>query len=111
MSSAKFIKGPTNEVWQDLCTSSWTPLQPLTKNQNCDVCVVGLGASGLSAAIVIAERGYQVIGIDAKDCASGAAGQNGGFLLAGFDEEYSDNVERIGRDTTYKNYLETVKEL
>lgn len=59
----------------------------------------------------LAEMRYNVVGIDAGDCACGAAGQNGGFLLAGFDEEYHDNVERLGREVTYKKYLETVDEL
>jgi len=32
-------------VW-DL--SAWTPLPALTKDEECDVCVVGLGGSGLT---------------------------------------------------------------
>jgi len=48
------------------------------------VVVVGLGGSGLSAILRLVERGRtDVIGIDAHGVAAGAAGRNGGFLLAG----------------------------
>jgi len=66
--------------------------------------VIGLGASGLAAVVKLAEQNVNVVGIDAKDCASGAAGQNGGFLIAGGDEEYHDNVERLGREVAKARY-------
>ncbi len=48
------------------------------------VVVVGLGGSGLSALLRLVEHGRaDAIGIDAHGVASGAAGRNGGFLLAG----------------------------
>lgn len=49
-----------------------------------DVCVVGLGGSGLSALARLAGApGLRVAGIDAVGVGAGAAGRNGGFLLAG----------------------------
>jgi glycine/D-amino acid oxidase-like deaminating enzyme len=48
-----------------------------------DVCVVGLGGSGLTAVHALRERGVSVVGIDAGVVGGGAAGRNGGFLLAG----------------------------
>ena len=52
-----------------------------------------------------------MVGIDALDVAACAAGQNGGFLLAGLDSEYHDNCERVGRSKTANLYQETVDEL
>lgn len=79
----------------------------------CDVCVVGLGASGLAAILELLKIDckLRVIGIDAKDVASCAAGQNGGMLLAGLDSEHHDNVARRGRKVAAELYKETVDEL
>jgi len=46
-----------------------------------------------------------VIGIDAEDVGAGAAGRNGGFLLAGLADFYHEAVEKHGREfalTIYK---------
>lgn len=59
------------------------PVTPLPGALTVDVCVVGLGASGAAAALRAAERGASVVALDAVGIAAGAAGRNGGFLLAG----------------------------
>jgi hypothetical protein len=51
----------------------------LTTNLEADLVVVGLGGSGLTALLHAAERGLNVIGIDADRIAAGAAGRNGGL--------------------------------
>lgn len=64
-----------------------------------DICVVGLGGSGLSAleALLPAARaGRRIIGLDARGVAAGAAGRNGGFLLAGPAEPYAEARARLG---------------
>ena len=61
------------------------------------MCVIGLGASGLTALIELANSGHDVCGIDAVDVGAGAAGRNGGFLLAGDAEFYHDSVKKFGR--------------
>ena len=43
-----------------------------------DVLVVGAGFAGLSAAIELAQRGYQVAVLEADRVCSGASGRNGG---------------------------------
>lgn len=50
---------------------------------NCDVAVVGAGLAGLSAAIELADRGYSVAVLEAKEVGWGASGRNGGQALAG----------------------------
>lgn len=56
---------------------------PLVGDQQADVCVVGGGLAGLSAALELADRGYQVIVLEGEKIGWGASGRNGGQSLAG----------------------------
>lgn len=49
----------------------------------CDVCVVGGGFTGLSAAWHLAERGYDVVLLEAQRVGFGASGRNGGQVGQG----------------------------
>ena len=49
-----------------------------------DVCVVGGGLAGLSAALELVARGYSVALLEAKNIGWGASGRNGGQALVGF---------------------------
>ena len=48
-----------------------------------DVCVVGAGYTGLSAALHLAGRGYSVVVLDAQRVGWGASGRNGGQIGTG----------------------------
>ena len=48
-----------------------------------DVCVVGAGIAGSSAALHLAERGYRVVQLEADALGQGASGRNGGQALVG----------------------------
>ncbi|MHA1600374.1 MAG: NAD(P)/FAD-dependent oxidoreductase [Alphaproteobacteria bacterium] len=49
-----------------------------------DVCVIGGGYTGLSTAICLAERGYDVVVLEANRVGWGASGRNGGQICTGF---------------------------
>ena len=72
-------------LWDD---GRWDPLPPLEQDIDADVGVVGLGGTGLTAVTELVRRGASVVGIDAGSVAGGAAGRNGGFLLAGPADAY-----------------------
>ncbi|HEV7885941.1 MAG TPA: FAD-binding oxidoreductase [Acidimicrobiales bacterium] len=76
-----------------------------------DVCVVGLGGSGLSAVIEALRLGRSVVGVDAGPIAGGAAGRNGGFLLAGAPDFHHTAVARLGRERAAAVYRLTLDEL
>ena len=68
-------------MWGD--PAGWANPAPLAGDAAADVCVVGLGGSGLAAVGAALDAGASVVGIDAGPIAGGAAGRNGGFLHAG----------------------------
>ena len=96
-------------AWGD--PADWTNPPPLTGNARADVCVVGLGGSGLAAVGAVLEAGATVVGIDAGPVAAGAAGRNGGFLLAGAARFYHDAVAAWGRERAAALYAETLAEI
>lgn len=56
---------------------------PLEGSRRADVCVVGGGYTGLSAALHLAERGADVVLIEADRIANAASGRNGGQIHSG----------------------------
>ncbi len=87
-------------------------LPSLTGEQDAEVCVVGLGGSGLSCiteALALGAR--SVIGIDAVGIAAGAAGRNGGFLLSGTADYHHDAVARFGRERAVAMTRLTIDEI
>lgn len=96
-------------VWDD--EPAWSAAPPLDGDVTCDVCVIGLGGSGLTAVRLLAQHGVQVIGIDAADVGAGAAGRNGGLLLAGSADFHHDTVHRLGKDAAVASYRRTLAEL
>ncbi len=58
--------------------------EPLRGDLQADVVVVGAGYSGLSSAIELAQRGYQVVVLEADRICSGASGRNGGQTIVGY---------------------------
>jgi gamma-glutamylputrescine oxidase len=55
----------------------------LDGSRKADVCVVGGGYTGLSAAIHLAESGADVVLVEAERIAGGASGRNGGQIHSG----------------------------
>lgn len=58
--------------------------QHLTGRMSADVCVVGGGYAGLTAALELSQRGFSVALLEAKTIGWGASGRNGGQALVGF---------------------------
>lgn len=62
-----------------------------------DVCVVGLGGSGLAALEELRAQGVEAVGVDARAVGAGAAGRNGGFVLNGLAKFHHEAVRQHGR--------------
>ncbi|OFZ70437.1 MAG: hypothetical protein A2Z01_00125 [Betaproteobacteria bacterium RBG_16_58_11] len=66
---------------------------PLAGRIAADVCVLGGGYAGLSAALDLAERGYSVALLEAQRLGWGASGRNGGQALVGFGFAGQEAIE------------------
>jgi glycine/D-amino acid oxidase-like deaminating enzyme len=95
-------------VWD---ADGWRPLPSLAGDIDADVCVIGLGGSGLTAVTELLERGVRVVGIDAGPVAGGAAGRNGGFLLAGLAHPHHRMVALLGRERAAALHRLTLDEM
>jgi len=64
-----------------------TNYPPLRGEQSADVCVIGAGFTGISTALHLAERGYNVHVVEANKVGWGASGRNGGQMIGGISGE------------------------
>ncbi len=84
--------------------SKTTPLPPsrapLGYDLDVDVCVIGGGLAGLTAAREVARRGWSVAVLEANRIAWSASGCNSGVVLPGFAAPVEKIIERIGMDAT-----------
>lgn len=95
-------------LWHDL---PGDPRSALADDIVADVCVIGLGGSGLAAAREARALGAKVVALEATTIAGGAAGRNGGLLLGGLAEFHHDACERWGAEAATALYRHTLEEL
>ena len=74
-----------------------TDFAALGGEQTADVCVIGAGFTGISTALHLAERGYNVHVVEANKVGWGASGRNGGQIISGIAGE-KNIAEHHGRD-------------
>lgn len=67
-----------------------------------DVCVIGAGFTGISAALELAERGYSVAVVEAERIGFGASGRNGGQIVNGYSRDLATIAKRYGPDKAAK---------
>jgi gamma-glutamylputrescine oxidase len=73
-------------------------LPELQGETEADVAIVGGGYTGLSAALNLAERGYNVVLVEQARIAWGASGRNGGQINTGLRKGPIELIARYGRD-------------
>ena len=67
----------------------------------CDVCVIGAGFTGLSAALHLAQAGLDVVLLDAHRVGWGASGRNGGQVGSGQRVEQDELEKRYGSEAAH----------
>lgn len=87
--------GSYPDSWYAATAMPLPPFAPLEGDTRADVCVVGGGYTGLSAALCLAERGHDVVLLEAQRLGFGASGRNGGQVGSG------QRVEQTALETAY----------
>lgn len=85
------------DSWYARSTPPLPAQAPLHGAQRSDVCVLGAGYTGLTAALALAEAGYQVTVLEARRIGWGASGRNGGQAIVGYGCE-QDTLEALVGD-------------
>lgn len=77
-----------------------SPTRPTLEGEyDVDVCIVGAGFTGLSAALHLAAAGRQVVVLEAARVGWGASGRNGGQIVNGLNAGLDTIERRYGADT------------
>lgn len=95
-------RGELPESWY-AATGGAAPQYPVLRGeQRADVCVVGGGYTGLSAALHLAQAGRNVVLVEAHRLGFGASGRNGGQLGSGQRVEQPALEALVGRSDARK---------
>jgi gamma-glutamylputrescine oxidase len=86
--------GVVENSWYEASVTRPRVSRPLSDRVTADVCVVGGGYAGISAALELAERGYSVVLLEAQRIGWGASGRNGGQVIVGFGSDGECAIER-----------------
>ena len=64
----------------------------------CDVAIIGGGLTGVTAALHLAEHGYDVVLLEAETIGSGGSGRNGGHLCQGWPNDFHHISHQLSAD-------------
>jgi len=101
-----------NSYYHASCNRS-VELTPLDGSRRADVCIIGGGYTGLSSALHLAERGYDVVLLEARKPGWGASGRNGGQLCSGQRKDQVELTKMVGADAARELWIlaEAAKDL
>jgi gamma-glutamylputrescine oxidase len=86
--------GVVENSYYEASVSRPAPTEALREHVSADVCVVGAGYAGVSAALELAGRGYSVVLLEAQRIGWGASGRNGGQVIVGFGDDGECAIEK-----------------
>ncbi|HSV69219.1 MAG TPA: FAD-binding oxidoreductase [Methylibium sp.] len=86
----------------------WPVLQ---EHLDADVAIVGGGLAGLSAAIELADRGFSVVLLEAREVGSGASGRNGGQAIHGLACDQGEIEAQLGLEASKRVWAMSIEAL
>lgn len=104
-------KGLTENSYYEATATRPAPAPALIGRISADVCVVGGGYAGLSAALELAGKGFSVALLEAKTLGWGASGRNGGHVIVGYatDHVMEDHLSPAGAKAAWEISVEGMR--
>lgn len=94
---AQFTANPGHAPSWYAATANQKTVRPALQGEiAADVCIVGAGFTGISAALELSERGYKVVVLEAERIGFGASGRNGGQIVNGYSRDLETLERRYG---------------
>lgn len=98
-----------SNYYQATAKRNFSKFQELEKNHQTDVCIIGGGFAGLSTALEIRQRGYQVCLLEGETIGYGASGRNGGQAIVDVGCGIHKLASLIGWERAKKIFMLTVE--
>ncbi len=91
--------GEHPQSWYAATATPIAPFASLQGQRRADVCIIGGGYTGLSAALHLAEAGFDVVLLEAHRMGFGASGRNGGQVGSGQRQDQDWLEATVGHQT------------
>ena len=95
--TANDLPGEHARSWYAETAGPFPDFPQLNDSRKADLCIIGGGYSGLSAALHAAQSGLSVVLLEANRVGWGASGRNGGQVGIGPRAEIQDYEKKVGR--------------
>ena len=96
------VKSIDAQSYYEATANAKIDCEQLNGDISADVCVIGAGYTGLSAALELATAGYRVVVLEAERIGYGASGRNGGQICTGFSSGQQKIEKQLGKDQARK---------
>jgi gamma-glutamylputrescine oxidase len=101
------VESSANISWYSASARAPVAYPVLEGDRNVDVCIIGAGYTGLSAALELARAGRRVVVLEAERVGFGASGRNGGQICTGFSLGQAPVRAQVGADDARKCFALT----
>ncbi|WP_119352564.1 NAD(P)/FAD-dependent oxidoreductase [Azohydromonas sediminis] len=101
----------TRHSYYAATASREAPFPALQGDVHADVAVVGGGLAGLSAAIELHDRGFDVVLLEAQDVGWGASGRNGGQAIHGLACDQEVIEQQLGLEEARRVWAMSIEAL
>jgi len=92
------MRDPLNDSYYIASAGECAADAPLMSDIKADICIIGGGFTGLSAAVACAEAGFDVVLLESEQIGFAASGRNGGQMIPGFNMAATDLIKLVGED-------------
>jgi len=93
--------GQYPDSWYHATSKPLPPFPNLKGDIRADVCVVGAGFTGLSSALHLAQKGYNVVLLEGQRVGFGASGRNGGQVGHGHNIDQRSLEKKLGKSDAH----------